>query len=92
MRKPGTLALLAILLLAVSGAWAADLFAAPPPSGVYGEADIVIHVGESSRALAITGAQFGLLIGAGLLLVSVGWALVRRSSPTREEVTAATRE
>jgi hypothetical protein len=92
MIKPSVIAALGFLVLVVSGAWAAGLLASPPPDGVYAEADIVITVGETSGLLPVTGAQLGLSIGAGLLLVSVGWALARRSSQTSEELRAATRE
>ena len=87
--KPSMLALLALLVLVVSGAWEVSnmLGSSSSAGNVYGGADIAITVGEPASTLPVTGAQFGMLVGAGLLLVALGWALLeyRRRQQERAE-------
>jgi hypothetical protein len=73
--------------MAASGAWA--YLTQPPsyvPEGVLAEDTVTVVVGEASGILPITGPQVGLLIGTGLLLVAVGWALARRSKKASDEL------
>jgi hypothetical protein len=87
--RPSILAVVAVAVLAVAGAWSA-LAARPSaaPAGVLAEDTIMITVGErTSGLLALTGPQVSLLLGLALLLIAGGWALARLPSRTTDEVT-----
>jgi hypothetical protein len=86
--RPAVLAVFGLVVLVASGIWAADPFATPPAAGTYGEADIVIVVGERPGLLALTGPRLGLLLGVGLILLALGWQLARRRRRTYDHVDA----
>ncbi len=76
--RPSVLTLIGAAILLVSSVVMA--VSGPPstlPEGVLAEDTITVIVGDAG-ILPITGAELGLLIGAGLLLVSLGWYLARR--------------
>lgn len=88
MMTPKLLTIIGVLIMAASSAvmaFASSSSAAP--AGAIAEDTITTTVGEAaSGILPITGAQLGLLVGVGLLLVSLGWYLVSRRK-NRELVT-----
>ena len=81
---PKVLAVIAMLIVMVSGVAMAMAPSSTPPEGLLAEDSLAITVGDPSF-LPITGAELGLLVGAGLLLISLGWYLATRK---RESVSA----
>lgn len=88
MRRPSVLALLGVVVMAVSAAFVAGLFASPSePAGAIASDTVTIAVGRSS-SFPITGAQWGLVAGAVLLITALAWhlALLRAPERSRDEV------
>lgn len=72
--KPKALAVVAALVFVASGAWAAlsGVFSSPP-DGAIAEDTVTIAVGDSASGPEISGPEAGMVVGAGLLLLSFGW-------------------